>query len=237
MAVVAVAERPALLDEIGRVSAHRPFVAIGADFALDVEVVEQHKFARQLVMIRRDALRENAERRIAIAFRHVTQHLIVSAVLLDNVENVFNGRLLAHLPRNGVARELFQQRVRSRHDGHARVGALRPVLELIVQLVAPGQVDDLQRALHEPGDVFLHAAGRLASGSRPVAVAFGNDPLAIGHEKFFSVGRHAHARRIPAHGNETEGRAAAGIAHVEDRHGVDVGVCDKQQFLIRRQRQ
>src|SRR5438067_366349 len=37
--IMAVGKRPGLLHKIARVSAHRPFVAIGADFAFDVSEV------------------------------------------------------------------------------------------------------------------------------------------------------------------------------------------------------
>ena len=46
--VVAVAERPELLDVVGRVGGHAPFVAVGADFAFDIKVVEQHELAGEL---------------------------------------------------------------------------------------------------------------------------------------------------------------------------------------------
>ena len=59
---------------------------------VDVEVVEQHEFARQLVMIGRDVLAEQHQRGIAVAFLHVAEHLIVGAILLDDVDDVLDRR-------------------------------------------------------------------------------------------------------------------------------------------------
>src|SRR5207248_8707191 len=64
--IMAVGERPGLLHKIARVSAHRPFMAIGADFACNVKIVEQDKLTRPLVMVRRDVVRTITERRIAV---------------------------------------------------------------------------------------------------------------------------------------------------------------------------
>src|SRR5208282_929494 len=68
-AIVPIVQRPHLLDEVRRVSGHAPFVAIGADLGIHVEVVQQHELTGEPVQVGRDSLREEAERGIAIALR------------------------------------------------------------------------------------------------------------------------------------------------------------------------
>src|SRR5262249_21658050 len=93
----AVADRPVLLDEIRRVGAHAPLVTVLGDFAVDIDVVEQHEFASELVMIGGDGFGEEAEVWITIALLHVAEDLIVGAILLDDVEAVLDGAGLAEL--------------------------------------------------------------------------------------------------------------------------------------------
>src|SRR5205814_7835456 len=55
MLVVPVTHRPGFLDKIGRVRAHGPLVAVGADFILDVKIIQQDEVARELVVVGSDA--------------------------------------------------------------------------------------------------------------------------------------------------------------------------------------
>ena len=43
-------------------------MTVGRDFGVHIKVIEQHEFARQRVLIRRDFIREQTQVRIAIAF-------------------------------------------------------------------------------------------------------------------------------------------------------------------------
>ena len=88
MRTAAIDERPDLLDEVGGVGAHRPFVAVGRHLAVAVEVVQQHELAGQLVVVGRDLLGEEAQVRVAIALLHVAEDLVVGAVLLDDVDDM-----------------------------------------------------------------------------------------------------------------------------------------------------
>ncbi len=116
-AIAAIAERPDPLDEVAGIGPHRPFVAVGADLALDVEVVEQHELADQGVVVGRDGLGEQADARLAVAFGHVAEDLVVGAVLLDDVDDV--------LDRRGVA-DLRGNRVPGRGQGAADAGRIAP---------------------------------------------------------------------------------------------------------------
>ena len=88
--VMAIAEGPEFLHEVSRVGTHGPFVAVGADFAFDIEVIEQDEVAGEFVMIRRDAFGEETEFGIAVALRQVAEDLVVGAVFLDDIEAVFD---------------------------------------------------------------------------------------------------------------------------------------------------
>ncbi len=102
--VVPVAERPGFFHEIGRIGAHRPFMAVGADFGIHIEVVQEHKFARELMMVRRDAFGEETQTGSAVALWQVAQHLIVGPVLLDDVNAIFDRAGFARRSRDGIVR-------------------------------------------------------------------------------------------------------------------------------------
>src|SRR5581483_607174 len=59
--VVPVTQRPHFLDEISGIRGHRPFVAVGADFGIDIKIIEQHEFAGEGVMVWSDLLREETK--------------------------------------------------------------------------------------------------------------------------------------------------------------------------------
>ena len=228
---VPVADRPALLHKVGGVSAHGPFVPVGADFALDVEVVEQDELAGERVMVGRDVFAEETQLTLAIPLRHVAEHLIVSAVLLDDVDAVFDRARVADFPRDGAAREICrggaQAGVRP-----AGKGARGPLGELGFKCVADWEVDGRDGALEETADVFHDAADDLLSGHWAVAVGLGDGAFSIGDEEAFAVGREADAGGIPADRDEAEAARLAPHAEIEDGDGVDVGVGDKEALLV-----
>src|SRR5262245_41457123 len=65
--IMAVIQRPHFLDEICGIGAHAPFMAIGANLAFDIKIVEQNELASELMVIRGDLLREEAQVRITVA--------------------------------------------------------------------------------------------------------------------------------------------------------------------------
>ncbi len=67
-------------------------MSVGAYVAIHVKIVEQHELTSQLVMIRADVFLKETERWIACAFSDVAQHLIVAAILLHDIDHVFDGR-------------------------------------------------------------------------------------------------------------------------------------------------
>src|SRR5207244_3097052 len=95
-------QRPEFLDEIGRIGAHAPLVAVGADFALDVKVVQQDELPRQLVVVGGDIFAEQTKTRVAIALRQVAKNLVVGAVFLDDVNAVFDRAPVSNFCGNRV---------------------------------------------------------------------------------------------------------------------------------------
>jgi len=74
-------------------------------------------------------------------------------------------------------------------------------------------------------------------GLRAERVGLRSASLPVGDQQMPAVRRHSHRRGIPTHRNEPQRAALARHAHVKDRHGVIIGVRDKQRLLVRRQRQ
>ncbi len=77
-----------------------PFMAIGAQDAAAVSVIQQHKIADELVFIRRHALAELNEVGIAVAFGHVAENLVVGTIFLDDVNDVLEHARLANALRH-----------------------------------------------------------------------------------------------------------------------------------------
>ena len=76
---------------------------IGTNIGIDVEVIEEDKVFRQLPVIWRGGLIEESQRRVTVADAEIAQHLVVSAILFDNVDDVLNRRRTTGLGRNGIA--------------------------------------------------------------------------------------------------------------------------------------
>jgi len=81
---------------IGFAGLRDPLVPVGAIAAIGIEVVEQHEFTCQLALIGNDLVAEQVDGRISVTFLQIAEHLIVRAVLLDDVHHVFD--------RGGIAR-------------------------------------------------------------------------------------------------------------------------------------
>src|SRR5207248_1400485 len=65
-----------------------PLVSIRTEDGRAVGVVQEHEVTRQLVQVGRDFFREDAERRIAVAAAIITEHLVVSAILFQDINDV-----------------------------------------------------------------------------------------------------------------------------------------------------
>ena len=82
------------LEVIGPEGCRRPLVAVGAQNAAAVGVVEKSELADELVLVGGDLLAEDAQGGIAVPRGDVAQDLVVGPVLLDDVDDVLeNARL------------------------------------------------------------------------------------------------------------------------------------------------
>ena len=75
-AVVAVIQRPHFFNEIRRVSGHAPLVAIRADLAVHIEIIQQHEIPGEPMQVGCDVFGEQAKLGIAVAFRHIAEDLV-----------------------------------------------------------------------------------------------------------------------------------------------------------------
>ena len=168
-------------------------------------------------MIRRNALAEDRQRRVAAALRQIAEHLIVRAVLLHDVEDVLDrrrlvrglpaqlGSVLEHLPREALEHRAIGVRDQRQRPARARAA---------LQVAAPAR---------RIGD---HVVAR----SRARALAVRDDQRARAR-------KHAHRSRVPAGRQESDRLRAARLAHVEDRDVVRARVRDVQTLALRVERE
>src|SRR5215470_11578738 len=227
---IGVVRRPGLLGVIGGVGRHRPVVAVGRDLGVDVEVVEQYEFARQRVLIRRHVLAEEAEARIAVAFFHIAQHLVVGAVLFDHVDHMFDRRWGADAKRD---RGLLFRRARGFQHlvGVRRIGV--DAARELGEFRYGRQVDQRDRAFKHAADVL-----RRTPFIRVWALRIGrrSHAFAVGDEDSFAVPTHSHRGRIPAGRDEAFDFTGAAFGHVDYGDVVVVGVRYVERLFVGRER-
>src|SRR5436190_9889448 len=158
--IMAVAERPEFFHKISRIRAHGPFMTVSAHLAFDIKIVQQYEIARELVMVGSDFFTEQTKARIAVALWHVTENLVVGAVLLDHVNAILDWAGITHSAGNRVVRRALPGDAKVGLHGDATIRLRRPGCELVLQLLALVQVDNSQRAAEQPADVFAHTGGR-----------------------------------------------------------------------------
>src|SRR6185295_5232794 len=100
--------------------------ALSADLRVDEEAVEQAEALGERVVVRRDLAREEQERGVAIALGQIAEDLIVGAVLLDDVDDVLEGRIDTRRPgavptvraRNPLreSRQIAERRLRNHRE-------------------------------------------------------------------------------------------------------------------------
>jgi hypothetical protein len=64
-----------------------------ADFAIHKKVIERHEVARELVVHRRNVFAKQSQFWIAVATAEIAQHLIVGAILFDDVEDMLDRKV------------------------------------------------------------------------------------------------------------------------------------------------
>src|SRR5271157_3921232 len=91
--LAAIDDLPGFLVVVAGDGRGGPYVSVAGNFTAVVEVVENAKLPRQLMLVGRDVLAVHHQRRIAVRLANVAEDLIVSTVLLDHVDHVTNGIL------------------------------------------------------------------------------------------------------------------------------------------------
>ena len=174
-------------------------------------------------MIRRGRFVEQRQRRIAVAFADFAEHLIVGAVLLDDVDHVLDGRRLSRLRIDHAVAGRLRHPVACRDTG----------VKLIAALVYPSSASSVKRIDHRQR-AGLHGRRRIPAAVRrecrePPGPRSGLDncqAAAVQHQHT-AVGQHARRGRIPAGGNESL-HAAALLRNIGDRHHVRIRARDEQ---------
>ncbi len=165
------------------------------------------------MLVRRHPLAEDAEGGVAVALRHVTQHLVVRPVLLDDVDDV--------LEEAGLADALGD-----RHGGNAGAGREERPGDALAMIVLPngrgesgkvrgrGDGNEGERAVILMG-VESGAAGQLVGPSGRLQA------LDVGDAKLPEAVMQDDRSGEPADGNEPKKlRGPAGRLEFDDRHGV-----------------
>src|SRR5262245_47857915 len=73
---------------------------VGAHFRIHVEVIQQHELPRESMRVGSYLLSEQAQVGISISFADISEHLVVSAVLTNNVEDILDRGSISNLQRN-----------------------------------------------------------------------------------------------------------------------------------------
>src|SRR5688572_29506734 len=90
-AVAAILRWPALLVEIRRVCRIRPRMTIDRNLRVAIEVIEQHILFGDLVLVRGHLSSKDTQTRVAVPLWQIAEHLIIGAVLLDDIDDVLDG--------------------------------------------------------------------------------------------------------------------------------------------------
>src|SRR5262249_42128264 len=76
-------------------------MAIGAQHARAISVIQKDKVTDDFVLVGSHVLAKDTQILAAISFSNVAEHLVVSPVLLDDINHMLDERRLAHSFRHG----------------------------------------------------------------------------------------------------------------------------------------
>ena len=172
-------------------------------------------------------LAEFGQVRIAITDRQVAQNLVVSAVLLDDVDHMLDlAAKIRH--RHGVPfaqgsaeivvlRHLLRQRGQFARGRRGKT--LKPGFDQL-QIVLVGCIADRRT---QAGDRAAMAIARIRAGGR----------FAVNNVHVFAVATQTDRVRIAAGGNQANhGRVAEGVAQGDHGDVVHVAVCDVEGLFV-----
>ena len=72
-------------------------------FCIYIEIIQQNKTPRQLMLVWGNNFREQAKSGITITFGHVTKHLVVSPVFFDYIKHILNRAGITYFLRYGIS--------------------------------------------------------------------------------------------------------------------------------------
>ena len=98
-----IAGWPVFFEVIGCVGSHGPVMTIGTNFSVDIKIIEQYKFAGESMLVRCDIFTKKNQITIAISFRYISQHLVIRAVLLNNVKDIPYRWFISHFHGDRIA--------------------------------------------------------------------------------------------------------------------------------------
>jgi hypothetical protein len=182
-----------------------PLMAFGAQDTGAVGIIQEHKFTYQLVQVGGDVLAKDAKIRVAVALGHIAQHLVVTAVLLDAVDDVLKH---AGLP------DAFGHR----HRRTARPGRQLGLGEQGITQVFPRSLGEVRQGRRRgKGHERQRPAPLPGIEAFPTSFAcrdrflFGRDMGEVGHVNPVAGRIIDNAARKPADGNQTEHSGAARV--------------------------
>ena len=232
-----VAGGPGFFEVIGGVGAKAPVVSVSAHFAVHIEVVKQDEFLCQLMLIGGHLSSKKQQTRIPVSSGHVCEHLVIGAVFLDDIENIFDRRGIAYLHGYGVPSLSF-----------CTFFLLLGIWAIAVNLTGESSQccfvrfgEDAHFTLEQSANVFcfpflLFIAALIiylflsADRIRAVRVGSRRISFSVSNEEFFPY--QFHLGRIPAGRDESFGRARPRIAHIKYGEAVVVRIGDIKCALV-----
>ena len=218
---------------IGRfVRLREPIVPVGRITARRKEVIDEHELLTERMRVWRDIATIHRQRGIACTFADITQHLIVSTIFLDDVNDVIDHTRLARTFRHCTCDSSSARR--NRWCGHATREMQSVVFgdtgRVCQQLRITRHCDHVDRTPFGE-DVASFLARRLASARTDAKQC----PNRNGRAVFADVD----ATRKPSGWNEAaQWRRRTGCTtHIVDRDSVDAAECCEQRRAVRRERE
>ena len=210
------------LDIIRSKGAVGPLMAVRAQNAATISIVQQAEITDELVLVRRHAPAKNAQVRVTISFAHVAENLVVTAVFLDDINDVLKHAWLT---------DTFGHR----HDRlicARRQFCLRQ--ERITQIGQSGLREFLQIIFRRNGNQRKRAGVLLCveavtARTQFCPFDFGADAFDVGDADFSVACVVCNAARKPAGGNQSKQLRFARL-ELENRNGILRSVADEKRF-------
>ena len=195
---------------------------VRAQDARAVRVVEQHELVDQLVLIRSDLLAKDAQVGTASSLLQRTKDLVIRAILLDDVHDVFDQARFADPFRDGP-RGLVGTGGQSGLSNRAPADVLCGSLGQLLQIVRAGNRHQGHRSV-----VMM----RIESLGVPLLLGLDGQALDVGHTQGVSAGIEQYGTREPAGRNQSLELGVSLVfgVKVHDADGVLSSVGDEQSL-------